>query len=76
MILQDLEFSIYRKKGKLGCLEKGREIGSRMWYLEPKKVHVQGVTRHLSLSHSPCLQVQKESGNPILVSKLVHQTSV
>jgi len=45
---------IYSRKGEPSGLEKWREKGSRMWYLEPKREHEASVTCHLSKSHGTC----------------------
>jgi len=50
MNLQGQKLSIYSRKGELGGLEKWREKGSRMWYLEPKREYEESVTCHLSKS--------------------------
>jgi len=54
MKIEVLEFSIYRIKGELDDLKKGREKLSKKLYLERKREHVQGMTCQLSKSHGPC----------------------
>jgi len=48
------KLSIYSRKGEPSGLEKWREKGSRMWYLEPKREHEASVTCHLSKSQGTC----------------------
>jgi len=48
------KLSIHSRKGEPSGLEKWREKGSRMWYLEPKREHEAIVTCHLSKSQGIC----------------------
>jgi len=40
MHLQDLKLYIYKRKGELDCLGKGRKKESRMWYFLSQKESV------------------------------------